>query len=72
LLCKNIIVAQSKEVKTGSNLAESSKEGYGSERTDLPLMMMMMMTNRNALYSGDAICGHIFWLLSSNVCEITA
>jgi hypothetical protein len=32
LACKNIIVAKSKEMKTGSNLAESSKEGYGSKR----------------------------------------
>jgi hypothetical protein len=31
LLCKKMIAAKSKEVKTGSNLAESSKEGYGSE-----------------------------------------
>jgi hypothetical protein len=28
---KKIIVVKSKEVKTGSNLAESSKEGYGSK-----------------------------------------
>jgi hypothetical protein len=32
LLCKKIIVAKSKEVKTGCNLAEYSKEGYGSKR----------------------------------------
>jgi hypothetical protein len=32
LLCKTITVAKSKEVKTGSNLAESSKDGYGSKR----------------------------------------
>jgi hypothetical protein len=30
-------------VKTGSNLAESSKEGYGSKSVVLPMMMMMMM-----------------------------
>jgi hypothetical protein len=29
LLRKKIIVAQYKEVKTGYNLAESPKEGYG-------------------------------------------
>jgi hypothetical protein len=29
LLCKQIIVAKSKEVKTGCSLAEPSKEGYG-------------------------------------------
>jgi hypothetical protein len=30
LLCKKIIVTKSEEVKTGRHLAESSKEGYGS------------------------------------------
>jgi hypothetical protein len=30
-------------VKTGCNLAESSKEGYGSKWAVLPMMMMMMM-----------------------------
>jgi hypothetical protein len=43
LLCKNIIVSKSKEVKTGSNLAESSKEGYVSRSAVLPMMMMMMV-----------------------------
>jgi hypothetical protein len=37
-----IIVTKSKEVKTGCNLAESSKKGYGSKRAVLPVMMMMM------------------------------
>jgi hypothetical protein len=31
-LQKKIIVAESKEVKTGCNLAESSREGCGSKR----------------------------------------
>jgi hypothetical protein len=39
--CKEIIAAKSKEVKTGCNLAESSKEGYGSERAVLLMMVMM-------------------------------
>jgi hypothetical protein len=39
---KKIIVAKIKEVKPGSNLAISSKEGYGSKRAVLPMMMMMM------------------------------
>jgi hypothetical protein len=39
LLCKNIIVAKSEEVKTGSNLEESCKEGCGSKRAVLPTMM---------------------------------
>jgi hypothetical protein len=30
-------------VKTGSNPAESSKEGYDSKRAVLPMMIMMMM-----------------------------
>jgi hypothetical protein len=41
--CKKIIIAKSKDVKTGSNLAGSSKEGYGSKRGVLSMMMMMMM-----------------------------
>jgi hypothetical protein len=40
LNCKTIIVANSKEVKTGSNLAESSEEGHGLKRTVLPMMLM--------------------------------
>jgi hypothetical protein len=43
LLCKKIIVAKFKEVKTGCILAESSKKGYGSKRSVFPMMMMMMM-----------------------------
>jgi hypothetical protein len=39
LLCKKNIVAKYKKVKTGCNLAESSKEGYGSKRVVLPVMM---------------------------------
>jgi hypothetical protein len=30
-------------VKTGCNLAESSKEGYGSKRAVSPMLIMMMM-----------------------------
>jgi hypothetical protein len=42
LLCKKkIIVAKSKEVKPGCNLAEFSKEGYGSKRAVLPTTMIM-------------------------------
>jgi hypothetical protein len=36
-------VAKSKEMKTRTNLAEISKEGYGSNSAVLPMMMMMMM-----------------------------
>jgi hypothetical protein len=41
LLCKKIIVAKSKKVKTGCNLAESSKEGYGSKRAVLAMVMVI-------------------------------
>jgi hypothetical protein len=34
-------------VKTESNLADSSREGYGSKSAVLPLMMMMMQYNFN-------------------------
>jgi hypothetical protein len=44
LLCKKITVAKSKEVKTRCNLAESSKEGYGSKRAVLLLLLMMIVT----------------------------
>jgi hypothetical protein len=46
LLCKKIAVAISKVVKTGRNLAESSKKRYGSKMAALPVMMMMMMMMR--------------------------
>jgi hypothetical protein len=39
---KNVTVAKFKKGKIGCNLAESSKESYGSKRVVLPLMMMMM------------------------------
>jgi hypothetical protein len=31
-------------VKTGCNLAESSKESYGSKRADLSMMMMIIIS----------------------------
>jgi hypothetical protein len=40
LFCEKNNVAKSKDVKPGCNLAESSKEGYGSERAVLPVMMI--------------------------------
>jgi hypothetical protein len=42
LLCKKIVVTKSKEVKTGCNLIESSKECYGSESAVLPMMMIFL------------------------------
>jgi hypothetical protein len=41
LLCKKVIVAESKEVKTECNLEESSKEGCSSKRVIFPMMMMI-------------------------------
>jgi hypothetical protein len=38
---KRIVVLKSKEVKTGSNQAESSKKGYGSKTAVLPVVVMM-------------------------------
>jgi hypothetical protein len=43
VLCKTITAAKSKEVKTGCNLTESCKEGYGSKRAVLPMMMNTRM-----------------------------
>jgi hypothetical protein len=40
LLCKKIIVAKSKEVKTRYSPAESSMEGYGSKRAILPMTIL--------------------------------
>jgi hypothetical protein len=40
LLCKNYH-CKIKKSKTGCNLAESSKESYGSKRDVLPMMMMI-------------------------------
>jgi hypothetical protein len=41
--CKNTIVTKSKDMKIGCNLAESSKESYGSKRAVLLMMMIMMI-----------------------------
>jgi hypothetical protein len=40
-LCKRIIVAISKKIKTGSNPAELSKEDQGLTSAVLPMMIMM-------------------------------
>jgi hypothetical protein len=40
-------------VKTRCNLAESSKEGYGSKRAVLPMVMVMMIMNgKQDLFEG--------------------
>jgi hypothetical protein len=45
LLCKKITVPKSKGVTTGCNVTESSKEGYGSKRAVLPMMMKNSSSN---------------------------
>jgi hypothetical protein len=43
MLCKRISDVKYKDVKTGSILAEFSKDGYGSKSALLQMMMMMVM-----------------------------
>jgi spore maturation protein SpmB len=43
LVKKGNIVAKFKEVKTESNLTESSKEGFGSKTAILPVMIIMLI-----------------------------
>jgi hypothetical protein len=43
LALSKITVAKSEEVKTECKLAESCKEGYGSKRDVLPMIMIMMI-----------------------------
>jgi hypothetical protein len=43
LLSKRIIVAESKEMKTGSNLAKFSEEDSGSKNAVLPMMMIIYL-----------------------------
>jgi hypothetical protein len=51
LLCKNIIT-KSKEIKSGCSLAESSKEGCGSKRAVLPMMMNEIQGHEDVWESG--------------------
>jgi hypothetical protein len=45
-------------VKTGPNLADSSREVYGSKSAVLPMMMMMMQYNFNGVECDyDWACG---------------
>jgi hypothetical protein len=44
------MAAKSKEVKTGCSLAESSKEGCGSKRAGLPMVVMMCNEDRKVQY----------------------
>jgi hypothetical protein len=54
VLCKKIIVAKSKEVKTGCT--KSSKEGYGSKRPVMPMTTTMMMI------SGFKACRQLYFV----------
>jgi hypothetical protein len=47
---KKITAAKSKEMKTGCNLAGSSKEGCGSKRAVLLVMMMIIIFVLIAIY----------------------
>jgi hypothetical protein len=42
-LCETINVAKSKDVKTGSNPAESCEEGYDSNGAILPMIIMITL-----------------------------
>jgi hypothetical protein len=44
-LYKKIMVTKPKEVEPGSNLADFFKEGCGSRRAVLPMIMMMTWSN---------------------------
>jgi hypothetical protein len=46
---------ESKEVKTGCNLAESSKKDHGSKRAVLMMMMVMMMMMIQLLYVSKSV-----------------
>jgi hypothetical protein len=48
-------IAKSKEVKTGLNLAASSKKGYGSKSALLSVMIVMMMMMYKLKSSNDGI-----------------
>jgi hypothetical protein len=50
---------KSKEVKTGCNLVESSKEGYGSKMAVLPITMMMMIIMNRMIIECEAVGGII-------------
>jgi hypothetical protein len=39
---QNIYAARFKEMKTGRNVSESSKEGYGSKMSVFPMTIMMI------------------------------
>jgi hypothetical protein len=58
-LCKRNIVAKSKEAKTGCNLVESSKKGYGSNMGYLPMMTISaiyLWLSIKFIYSVMTIC----------------
>jgi hypothetical protein len=56
-LCKTVTAVKSKEVETSCNLIKSSKEGCGSKRAALPLMVMNRMINECEAVGGMIIGG---------------
>jgi hypothetical protein len=64
LFCKkeNITVPKCKEAKTGHNLAESSKEGYGSERAVLPMMIYYQTVAREYLQNMQNVTYSEWWI----------
>jgi hypothetical protein len=45
LLCKKVAVTKSKEVKTGCNLTESSKEGYGQKKGSFTIVVVLVVVD---------------------------
>jgi hypothetical protein len=56
MICEEIILSKSKEVKTGSNLAQSSKAGYDLKRAVLSAMMMIFQIISSSQKS-NGLCG---------------
>jgi hypothetical protein len=64
LLCKKLLLrnpkSENRMVSLKTNLAESSKEGYGLKKAVMPVMMMMMMDDvRYRLLGDQIICSSI-------------
>jgi hypothetical protein len=60
LFFKKLLLLKSKELKTRFNLAASSKEGYGSERTALSVMMIMMIIMGQNMFPKDYFTLYFF------------
>jgi hypothetical protein len=61
---------KSKEVKTGCNLAESSKEGYGSKRAVLLMIIMLIIrSEKNYNPSFNMTCCNVMFITSLYYCR---